>query len=207
MMPTPPCQDTDCRRPDCRVALRLLAAGGAGALVLDFSVLAGCGAKPPDASVTVPLAELPPGKRLTIEVGDVPVELRRDGQRVVARSLLCTHQGCTVAWQEDIQQLQVPLPGGVVRHRRQGHRRADRQTPPRVPGHRHRGDRPGAATGTGVTRARAHLPGRVVTRQPTRLPTRPAADRTCTASIGPRRGSRRRAAPRTDPCAASPVPR
>jgi cytochrome b6-f complex iron-sulfur subunit len=94
------------------VVLRVLTAGGAGVLLLDLVTLAGCSSTPPPpASATVPLAELTPGRRIIVKVGDVPVELRRAGERVVARSLLCTHQGCTVAWQEDIQQYKCPCQG------------------------------------------------------------------------------------------------
>jgi Rieske Fe-S protein len=100
-------------RPDRRLALRLLAAGAAGALVLEISLLAGCGGSEPPGPkvVTVPLADLPEGKRLVVKVGTTPVELRRVGEAIVARSLLCTHQGCVVAWQEDIQQYKCPCQG------------------------------------------------------------------------------------------------
>jgi len=100
-------------RPDRRLALRLLAAGAAGALALEISLLAGCGASetPGPAVVTVPLADLPEGRRLVVKVGTTPVELRRTGETIVARSLLCTHQGCVVAWQEDIQQYKCPCQG------------------------------------------------------------------------------------------------
>ncbi len=100
-------------RPDRRLVLKLLAAGAAGALVLEVSLLAGCGgSEPPGPSVvTVPLADLPEGKRLVVKVGTTPVELRRTGGTIVARSLLCTHQGCVVAWQEDIQQYKCPCQG------------------------------------------------------------------------------------------------
>lgn len=100
-------------RPDRRLALRLLAAGAAGALVLEVSLLAGCGASTPPgpAVVTVPLADLPEGTRVVVKLGTTPVELRRTGETIVARSLLCTHQGCVVAWQEDIQQYKCPCQG------------------------------------------------------------------------------------------------
>ena len=99
--------------PDRRLVLKLLAAGAAGALVLEVSFLAGCGgSEPPGPSVvTVPLADLPEGKRLVVKVGTTPVELRRVGETIVARSLLCTHQGCVVAWQEEIQQYKCPCQG------------------------------------------------------------------------------------------------
>ena len=100
-------------RPDRRLALRLLAAGAAGALVLEVSLLAGCDGSAPSgpATVTVPLADLPEGKRVVVQLGTTPLELRRSGETIVARSLLCTHQGCVVAWQEDIQQYKCPCQG------------------------------------------------------------------------------------------------
>ena len=100
-------------RPDRRLALRLLAAGAAGALVLEVSLLAGCGGSAPSGpvTVTVPLADLPEGKRVVVQLGTTPLELRRSGETIVARSLLCTHQGCVVAWQEDIQQYKCPCQG------------------------------------------------------------------------------------------------
>jgi Rieske Fe-S protein len=100
-------------RPDRRVALRLLGAGAAGALVLEVALLAGCGSSAPPGPtvVTVPLADLPEGRRVTVQVGSTPVELRRTGSTIVARSLLCTHQGCVVAWQEEIQQYKCPCQG------------------------------------------------------------------------------------------------
>jgi Rieske Fe-S protein len=36
------------------------------------------------------------------------VELRREGDRIIARSFVCTHQGRTVAWQEDAQRYKRP---------------------------------------------------------------------------------------------------
>lgn len=107
------CPAAGLARPDRRLALRLLATGAAGALVLEISLLAGCGGSEPagPATVTVPLAELPEGRRVTVQVGSTPVELRRTGEKIVARSLLCTHQGCVVAWQEEIQQYKCPCQG------------------------------------------------------------------------------------------------
>ena len=61
----------------------------------------------------VPLADLPLGGRLKIRVAGRPVELRRTAQGVAARSLLCTHTGCTVAWDEGRQRYYCPCHEGV----------------------------------------------------------------------------------------------
>jgi Rieske Fe-S protein len=52
----------------------------------------------PTESLSVPLDQLPPGQRLVVRHRDRPVELTRQGDRVVARSLVCTHIGCVVQW-------------------------------------------------------------------------------------------------------------
>jgi len=50
--------------------------------------------------VSVPLERVPPGARVTLSVAGRPVELVRTAGGVTARSLLCTHQGCEVSWDE-----------------------------------------------------------------------------------------------------------
>ena len=47
------------------------------------------------------LAELKAAGRLEILHRDVPVELSLDGDDVVARSLICTHQGCRIEWVDE----------------------------------------------------------------------------------------------------------
>lgn len=95
---------------DRRVMLRILGAGAAGVLVLDLAALTGCAEPPPEgpAIVTVPLADLAEGKRVVVKLGKIPVELHREGDRIIARSLVCTHQGCTVAWQEPVRRYRCP---------------------------------------------------------------------------------------------------
>jgi len=51
-----------------------------------------------DEPVRVPLDRLAVGERMTLQVGGIPVELHRTAEGVTARSLHCTHFGCTVAW-------------------------------------------------------------------------------------------------------------
>ena len=50
------------------------------------------------AAVRIPLAELPVGGRRTVMYAGAPVDVLRTETGVVARSLLCTHFGCFVAW-------------------------------------------------------------------------------------------------------------
>jgi cytochrome b6-f complex iron-sulfur subunit len=63
--------------------------------------------------VELPLDRLPDGARVRITVGDAPVEVRREGERIVARSLLCTHFGCTVAWNPEQQIYVCPCHDGI----------------------------------------------------------------------------------------------
>jgi cytochrome b6-f complex iron-sulfur subunit len=98
---------------DRRAFLRALAGSGAlaGAAALD-----GCRARPPWLKPTqalVPLADVPVGGRLKVLVAGKPIELRRNSQGVAARSLLCTHTGCTVAWDEGRQRYLCPCHEGV----------------------------------------------------------------------------------------------
>lgn len=47
-----------------------------------------------------PLKRFPEGRRVTVAVSGRPVEVLRTASGVSARSLLCTHQGCEVEWEE-----------------------------------------------------------------------------------------------------------
>ncbi len=78
-------------------------AGGAAAA----TALGGLGACAPATEgpgvVEVPLDSIPMGGRLEVRYGEMPVELTRDTDGVIARSLWCTHTGCDVKWKEDEQ--------------------------------------------------------------------------------------------------------
>ncbi len=95
-----------------RFGRRALLAGAACAGALLATGATSCGGT---ASTTtrVPLANLPLGGRLKIRVAGKPVELRRTAQGVAARSLLCTHTGCTVAWDGGRQRYFCPCHEGV----------------------------------------------------------------------------------------------
>lgn len=64
----------------------------------------------PAASDEIRLAmhELPDGARIYREMGDRPIEIVRRGEEITARSMLCTHQGCDVVWEEDVQEYICP---------------------------------------------------------------------------------------------------
>ena len=104
-----------------RRALRLLG-GVLGAAVGLGGSISGCGGgeersgagadRVPD-SVSVPLERLAGGERVRVTVGGEPVEVRRDGERIIARSLLCTHFGCVVAWNAEQQRYVCPCHDGI----------------------------------------------------------------------------------------------
>lgn len=86
------------------LAAAVRAGAGAGVACLLPAALAGCRNGDADAAagpVTVPLADIPDGGRVRVVVAGDPVELRRAGDQVFARSLMCTHQGCEIVWQAD----------------------------------------------------------------------------------------------------------
>ena len=68
---------------------------------------------PPAEPVRVPLERLPDGGRLQIRLDETPVELSRRGERITARSLRCTHFGCTVAWEPERAVYACPCHDGV----------------------------------------------------------------------------------------------
>jgi cytochrome b6-f complex iron-sulfur subunit len=70
----------------------------------------GEGAAP--AESRFPLASLPPGERVRVIHQGRPVELRREGGRVVARSLTCTHFACEVRWRPDEEDYLCPCHDG-----------------------------------------------------------------------------------------------
>ncbi len=104
-----------------RKALQVLGAL-AGTAWLGLHGLTGCdgenatgdGLAPADAGPTrLPLAPLRPGERIRILEAGRPVEVRRTAEGVVARSLVCTHFGCEVRWNEERQEYLCPCHGGV----------------------------------------------------------------------------------------------
>lgn len=79
-------------------------------LAVGFALpLAACARTPPPPPGTrVPLDAIPAGARLRVLHGEEPVELRREGGEVRARSLWCTHTGCEVRWDEAAELYRCP---------------------------------------------------------------------------------------------------
>jgi Rieske Fe-S protein len=63
--------------------------------------------------VRVPLSDLPLGERVRVDYDDAPVELVRTDAGIVARSLLCTHFGCRVRWNDEQARYVCACHGGA----------------------------------------------------------------------------------------------
>ncbi len=84
-------------RTDRRKVLRILATGCLAAVGLPR--LVGCVAKVDEtAPVTLDRAAAEQAGRTVVTWNSQPVEVRFDGEVFEARSLACTHLGCTVQW-------------------------------------------------------------------------------------------------------------
>lgn len=78
----------------------------------------GCSSTPepdptPPSELRVQRDAIPPDGRLVREHLDVPIEFRREGDDVVAMSLLCSHQMCRIEWQEDDRRYLCPCHDGL----------------------------------------------------------------------------------------------
>ena len=62
--------------------------------------------------VSIPVERIPVGVRVNVTVDGRPVELLRTGSGVTARSLLCTHQGCEIAWSDEANAYLCPCHEG-----------------------------------------------------------------------------------------------
>ncbi|MDX1632010.1 MAG: ubiquinol-cytochrome c reductase iron-sulfur subunit [Thermoanaerobaculia bacterium] len=101
--------------------LEIFGATVGSAVVMGLSGLMGCsresgggdGKSPGSGAVRVPLDRIPPGERLEVEIAGVPVELSRTEEEITARSLRCTHFGCTVAWKPDRGEYVCPCHDGA----------------------------------------------------------------------------------------------
>jgi Rieske Fe-S protein len=91
-----------------------IGAAAASPTVLLVGCAAGGGSAESLPEVTqVPLSEIPSGERLRILHRGVPVELLREGDRLGARSLLCTHFGCEVQWVDEEEVYRCPCHEGI----------------------------------------------------------------------------------------------
>jgi len=91
---------------------RMAAAAGA-AVLLDAVGLSGCSGPEAPQTVELPLARLPAGGRHTLSVFGQPVEVSRTESEVIARSLLCTHWGCVVRWDDEGRVYRCPCHEGI----------------------------------------------------------------------------------------------
>lgn len=97
------------RRAFLQTGLGLLLAGWAGWLLQNILFPS---ARMEATPVEVPLAELPVGGNKPIVYEGKPALVMRTSEGVVAFSLICTHMGCTVQWQEGKQQFYCPCHDG-----------------------------------------------------------------------------------------------
>lgn len=97
-----PSVPTDPRSPQRREALKKLGKA-IGALALGSAALSASGcAGPlidPEAITRMPLADVPQGRKMVLHA-DRRMELRRDGDQVTARLMVCTHEFCDLTWYE-----------------------------------------------------------------------------------------------------------
>ena len=99
--------ETDLTRRDF---LQRATAGVAVAASLPW--LQSCGEEIPPG-LRVPSERLPDGARIVVMDDTLPVEITRRGEEIVARSLICTHQGCEVQWQDEEGHYHCPCHDGV----------------------------------------------------------------------------------------------
>ncbi len=100
--------------PGRRRAIRRMAALAGGAVLLEVPVLTGCasGPKDPPGTLRLPLASITPGLKTVAFAAGNAIELTRTDAGVAARSLTCTHWGCTVRWDEAAQRYKCPCHHG-----------------------------------------------------------------------------------------------
>ena len=74
-----------------------------GALAVGSAVLSASGCVgplvDPEAITRMPLADVPQGRKMVLHA-DRRVELRRDGDHLIARLMICTHEFCDLTWYE-----------------------------------------------------------------------------------------------------------
>lgn len=78
--------------------------------------LTGCGSSessPPDSVLRLKASEVPAEGRIKKVHQMVPVEFRREGGEIRARSLLCTHQRCHVEWMPEERRYLCPCHEGL----------------------------------------------------------------------------------------------
>jgi Rieske Fe-S protein len=109
--PSAPASPLVTRRHFIQVALAALGATWLGLLVQSWlfpSQTSTAAAKP----VQFPLSDLPVGSTKTIAYGGSPVIVLRTAESTRAYSMICTHLGCTVQWQEAPKEFYCPCHDG-----------------------------------------------------------------------------------------------
>lgn len=87
-----------------------IAAAWAGTLLQ--SILFPKAAPPSSKPVEIALNDLPVGAAQTITFAGAPARLTRNEDGILALSLICTHLGCTVQWEQATQQYHCPCHDG-----------------------------------------------------------------------------------------------
>jgi Rieske Fe-S protein len=109
--PAAPTSPLVTRRNFIQVALAALGVTWLGLLVQSWlfpSQTSTAAAKP----VQFPLSDLPVGGTKTVAYGGTPVIVLRTAESIRAYSMICTHLGCTVQWQEAPKEFYCPCHDG-----------------------------------------------------------------------------------------------
>ena len=98
-----------------REMLRMIRRAALAGVGIDAMRVVGCaqGSVAERRPNAIALARIPAQGRLRVLVGEIPVELRRDGGQIAARSLQCTHMGCEVRWAAEPRRYLCPCHEGV----------------------------------------------------------------------------------------------
>lgn len=94
-----------------RDALRLVTAAAGGVALGGTQMACAGGRAEPSAVTRLPLSRLADGRRVRIDHHGEPLELLREGERIVARSLVCTHQYCKMFWHQASNGYRCPCHG------------------------------------------------------------------------------------------------
>lgn len=88
--------------------------GGAGLATLGtLPFLPACSGPNTPPGPRIELSRLQEEKRVVLLGEEIPIELRYESDQVRARSLICTHQGCQVAWDAEARRYLCPCHEGV----------------------------------------------------------------------------------------------